>query len=363
MEKSLSTKSYTFKNPRPQNFPFPSGVIYYITKFSSSIEGHQKLQKTCKYFYGKNQILVFNSLIWSKDYAKWTTKKDFIIETEKISYKIWLYKCLNIEGSINKNVVGFLTEKIYYCDIYSLTVKDQNIGFNEYKFLTSSGKIQLLSFENITVKYDSNDDDEIVPFENIIEQLPNLVGLTCVYNNNFVKHFTLKTAQNLVKFPIFKHLKGCIIGGIPELLNIEYFCDFVKQKSNDDDEIVPFENIIEQLPNLVGLTCVYKNNFEKHFTLKTAQNLFKLPIFKHLKGCIIDGIPELLNIEYFCDFVKKHEANYLLRFLSTVSNGYKKEFRSVLAKNLIVYQKLSRTHIRIITNQKSLTAKILPNFA
>jgi hypothetical protein len=162
--------------PRRQSFSLPIGIIHSMKFKPLSQKGYQKLQQTCKYFCWGKRILIADNF-----YVKENSNDLLLLFLTRIDalspdllYKIWINRSLSFIIQNPSHVMTQLLNNVYRCDLVDLTVTNQVFTYDEYLMLTGSGSIKTFYFFNVTVKYS---DDKVVPFECLLEKLPNLVDL------------------------------------------------------------------------------------------------------------------------------------------------------------------------------------------
>uniref|UniRef100_A0AC34G9Q1 Uncharacterized protein n=1 Tax=Panagrolaimus sp. ES5 TaxID=591445 RepID=A0AC34G9Q1_9BILA len=175
-EEPTNPKIYIFKNFFQQDFSIPSGILHYITHSPTSCpKGYEKLQKSCKYFYLKKQLIVFSHLKWSGMQQTCRSQLNIIENFEASTYEIWLTNVLIIYGQNNQNFIDILMPKIYRSDISVLNIAYHDISFGDYKILVGNGNVKELNINDVMIT--NEDDGTIVPFESMLELLPNLYVL------------------------------------------------------------------------------------------------------------------------------------------------------------------------------------------
>uniref|UniRef100_A0AC34GMV4 Uncharacterized protein n=1 Tax=Panagrolaimus sp. ES5 TaxID=591445 RepID=A0AC34GMV4_9BILA len=164
--------TYTFKNPRPQEFSLPYPLMKYITMKSTSYKAWRKLITTCKYFYSKNPVIPIRNCQKSKynDYEwslSWTPRKYKLIDLrKKFCYKLWPHGHLEIADA----PYSILAPKVFRYDLTSIYVLSQTISYDEYQRLTSSKTLSCLMFFKVNVVHS---DGSLVAFDKLLENLPN----------------------------------------------------------------------------------------------------------------------------------------------------------------------------------------------
>uniref|UniRef100_A0AC35FCZ9 DUF3822 family protein n=1 Tax=Panagrolaimus sp. PS1159 TaxID=55785 RepID=A0AC35FCZ9_9BILA len=219
-------KIWIFKNFIKQNFSLPSGIIYYITHTPSSSKGYQKLQQTCKYYYFKKQLIIFDNFKWSA-MQKACRNHMYLIDLENSAYKIWLTKELTIYGQNDEDFITSLMPRIYKSNISTLKLCYHNISFKDYKILSENVHYLTIN-DSMIVK----DDGTFLPLEEMIELLPKLYYLFCSFSSNNELFYTSQTAKKLTELSQFLSLNKVFFYGVSALFNPIHFCQFVENYEN-----------------------------------------------------------------------------------------------------------------------------------
>uniref|UniRef100_A0A914YZU4 Uncharacterized protein n=1 Tax=Panagrolaimus superbus TaxID=310955 RepID=A0A914YZU4_9BILA len=192
-----------FKNIEIPLFPFPKTVMNYI--FANGKPRHyKKLNKTCKYIFIKYQRNCVDWIHLQEDYVyydedpepkpvferyKFLTRfeKDFALLPSNLMFSSALE--LNRATTI---LYKTLMPKIVICNIGSLTMmRSADFLYDDFKFLTNSGRIQTLNLYDTKIIYPNGDPVEI---ENILAKVINAWFITL----NPV-HITQNTMKNLLE--------------------------------------------------------------------------------------------------------------------------------------------------------------------
>uniref|UniRef100_A0A914P5H1 Uncharacterized protein n=1 Tax=Panagrolaimus davidi TaxID=227884 RepID=A0A914P5H1_9BILA len=175
---NIKSKASTFSSKRDQfystcfrqNFSLPNNIIYYISKNLKSAKLHQKMIRSCKYFFIKNPIIVINSKLYFHDENQWEVELK-LYDISKVTYKFWITdylfigpQYLKINQTMDKNIVSPIIPKLYKSAPKYLTLCNQNIFFHDLSFFILSA--EKICFTDVCVK---NDDDSNVAVENIVE--------------------------------------------------------------------------------------------------------------------------------------------------------------------------------------------------
>lgn len=187
-----SNLNYSLETPRRQLFSFPFYLIAYLLDACKSPEVLQKLQKSCKHFLSKKNIIVVDYRV------KWNPKKSFYYtnhryDTKEIifkkTFKLWFSNYLQIDGHAP-------LDYIYRCDLRVLSVLKGDWTYKEIELLLNGGRIQDLTLDHLNIKYD---DGTPVTLDHIVTKCPKIRKL--VYSN-LCETFSSNTYEklNLLKF-------------------------------------------------------------------------------------------------------------------------------------------------------------------
>uniref|UniRef100_A0AC34FCT7 Uncharacterized protein n=1 Tax=Panagrolaimus sp. ES5 TaxID=591445 RepID=A0AC34FCT7_9BILA len=161
----------------PPESDFPSDVLKWAKK-NAAPKMALKLMQICKYF--QFPYFVINTL--EGNYGGWRYRQEDSysyrnIDIKNLSKKLWVTRKL---GFWNNNVLIPLLPKIAVSDFYFLSLKNQNITFNEFKFLTAAGNVTEVFLYDSLIKDES---DHNVPLEDILECLPKIEKLRMYAHN------------------------------------------------------------------------------------------------------------------------------------------------------------------------------------
>uniref|UniRef100_A0AC34F884 Uncharacterized protein n=1 Tax=Panagrolaimus sp. ES5 TaxID=591445 RepID=A0AC34F884_9BILA len=204
-----------------------------------------KLQMSCKELYFKKEILYCHRLsireiqntIYSGNALMISSKAlqtmDLLNYHLVNSLDVMLFQGFN--GS-NPTILSTLLSKIQFCSIRYLTVYNQNITFEEFKFLASS--LEHIFLKNVSI---TKNDGTNASIEEIIEHLPSASDLTL--NMSF-------TSDQNIKISIFKRVakfKQLTLSNLP-YLDVEDFAAFVMKNAEsvislDIRFVDPFEGL------------------------------------------------------------------------------------------------------------------------
>uniref|UniRef100_A0AC34FLZ3 Uncharacterized protein n=1 Tax=Panagrolaimus sp. ES5 TaxID=591445 RepID=A0AC34FLZ3_9BILA len=160
-----------------QHFALPESIMYYMAMNPSSAEVYKKLIQTSKYFFEKNPILVAEDIcniygvteicsnIECRGFGVCCVK----IDLKKISSKFWFTNGLYLHDNDTQYSFSMLCSKIYRCENSILTLYNQHLMYDEFKFLASSATNVTLGNVKIT-----NNDGSTVMLEKILEAVPKI---------------------------------------------------------------------------------------------------------------------------------------------------------------------------------------------
>jgi hypothetical protein len=221
------TISISLTKPLPQNFSLPSGIIYYIKQTPIATDSsYQKILQTCKFFITGNHVLTVGNFYIKEE------SNDIMLDyltrinalSENLIFKLWLKRSLDI--IVNIDIMTKFLKNIYRCNLMDITISHQSFSFNDYLMLIDGGAIKELSLYNNVIKYDNG---KMVPFEDLMQQVPNVIMFKCSYTQTPQSAFNSKTAEKLTALPKFEHLKYLKIYDIYPKFNAIHFCDFIKK--------------------------------------------------------------------------------------------------------------------------------------
>uniref|UniRef100_A0A914Q860 Uncharacterized protein n=1 Tax=Panagrolaimus davidi TaxID=227884 RepID=A0A914Q860_9BILA len=280
------TKHLHFKEPFcRQNWLFRDSLINYITKNPSNSKAWQKLIQSCKYFFAKNPVFVFDKLEYKS--KKWMvslneTKKR--IDFTKILIKLWITDKFNASNGPQKSVLSIIP-KLYKCDAKYLSLMNDVIPYKDFLFLSSN--LEQIVFHNIIVK---NENDEIIPFEKLFAVLPKIKECY-FYNNLTCSSITTNTVKELLKMPHFSKINRDLYY-IPEEFDIETFFRYLRKNKHSTfylrfrsgisetyknrleaivDEILSIENHDYKIPNIYFIDLP-NEKWKKLHTIFFSQN-------------------------------------------------------------------------------------------
>uniref|UniRef100_A0AC34FUH7 Uncharacterized protein n=1 Tax=Panagrolaimus sp. ES5 TaxID=591445 RepID=A0AC34FUH7_9BILA len=212
---------YTFRNPRLQDFSLQYPILKYI------YQNHviwKKLIKTCKFFFSSNRVYPVGHLR-ALGNSKWEADNE-IFDSNHSFCKLWLHNALFVSLSPEfPHELSSLIPKIQKCDLRVLQLDNQNLSWDEYQFLTTSGTIEWLDFGKFSVKYS---DDKVVAFDKLLKNFKDMRKI-CVRNcSNCSSMFELDTVKNMVqilsRFPKLRYLS---LGDLPGTFDFASITDFL----------------------------------------------------------------------------------------------------------------------------------------
>uniref|UniRef100_A0AC35F9W6 F-box domain-containing protein n=1 Tax=Panagrolaimus sp. PS1159 TaxID=55785 RepID=A0AC35F9W6_9BILA len=195
---SISTSDpplYSFKHPYPQCFSLPFDVIKYMIKNCKSAKVWKKLIMTCKHFYSKNPVFPVKHLHVYPDSKCEADEEKF--NSSKFIPKFWVYDSFNYHAS-NFSNSKLEIPKIFKFDLRSLIMFDQNLTFNDYQKLTSSGSLKSIILYFCKIQ---NSDGTIVTVDKLLENLKHLEEFKFIDFNPLM--FQSDTVKKMVQ-----HLNG-----------------------------------------------------------------------------------------------------------------------------------------------------------
>lgn len=174
-----SDSEYTLTTPYPQQFSLPPNLIYHITQYPCSFQVHQKLQKTCKYFYSKNPVIVVETVSGKPERISFgptgCQAESYTEETFNPSFKIWVTEIMTFENYHGDPFdVKDVFRKIFRYEVDRLCLRRLNLSFDELTLFASSPRIHSIWFDKLHVQYANGD---TVPLEKIIELFPGATSL------------------------------------------------------------------------------------------------------------------------------------------------------------------------------------------
>uniref|UniRef100_A0A914PQV0 Uncharacterized protein n=1 Tax=Panagrolaimus davidi TaxID=227884 RepID=A0A914PQV0_9BILA len=217
-----------------QNWLFRDSLINYITKSPSNSKAWQKLIQSCKYFFAKNPVFVFDKLEYKS--KKWMvslneTKKR--IDFTKILIKLWITDKFDISNDFNPPInVSLIIPKLYKVDAKYLRLVNVVISFKDFSFLSSNVLIIVLR-ENVI----KDSDDSIVPLEKLIAILPKIKIIDVYDKIHHSSCITKNTVKDVLKIPQFSKIDRFELFHIKETFDIETFFTYLKKNKHAKFEL------------------------------------------------------------------------------------------------------------------------------
>ena len=210
-----------------QTFALPEALVFYIAMNPPSPEVFNKLIQCCKYFWLKNPVITLYGFydvnkLWETREMNGFQNRPQKIHMENFKEKLWIHFNLDISDQLTQSAASSIVPRIYRCDLYLLRLSHQSLTFDEFQIFTSSAILEELHLRETTVK---NDDGSIVPIEQLIEPLPELIEFYYfnVSGDDGLQTITSETAANLNAIPHFHQIESFKMYEIPESFNIDAF--------------------------------------------------------------------------------------------------------------------------------------------
>uniref|UniRef100_A0A914YEP9 DUF38 domain-containing protein n=1 Tax=Panagrolaimus superbus TaxID=310955 RepID=A0A914YEP9_9BILA len=267
-----------------QDFSLPASIIYYMTKNPSTSKLYSKMIQSCKYFFEKNSILVVYRMhngthicSNSDEECQENDEKCCInLDLSKIKSKIWLTNELHILSD-SSNLLSLLRSKIYRSDITFLTIYEQRILFDDFKFFASSVTEVELRMVKIVHKNGS-----YVLLENILGAFPKIEKFTFAFNSN-ISVVTSSTLQNIINLQNLEFLHHFDFMCIPEIFDVKDFSDFIEYF---DDVFCFFEfkeNVSQEYKNQLDqlIDTIIESQIHGHVIWYPGQNPMKRKIMEN----------------------------------------------------------------------------------
>uniref|UniRef100_A0A914Q5N5 Uncharacterized protein n=1 Tax=Panagrolaimus davidi TaxID=227884 RepID=A0A914Q5N5_9BILA len=175
------TPVFVHGSSKRQNFALPKFTMDYILKNPKSHELWKKLIQTCKWFFDKNPIVVLPCLHCTDD------DDDVVITTCSGGYcddlcdrpvnfifkqfMLWITHQFDMKKECSIDAAKFLIPYIYKCDATAIRLVKQVLTFEEFLFLTDK-VVHLIYAPGL-----QTGDNIPVPFEKIVESLPNIKNI------------------------------------------------------------------------------------------------------------------------------------------------------------------------------------------
>ena len=226
------TQPITFDSYRRQYFSLPFGIISYITENPHSAEGLLKIQKTCKYFFAKNSIIVTDEEIY---HEKTGLHCFFNQKTYKAlpMGKYWfnnLTICDYDSFNLFKHFYRFNLQRLILCSSVFSDILD--MSFSELNFLLSGLNVKTFALQNVTIR---DEKGALVTIDRILAKLPNIIRFDHLENNQIFTNETFRTMNSLVFNSKFRQFQF-VIRFIQPDIDFSLLCDFIKRNSALDSE-------------------------------------------------------------------------------------------------------------------------------
>jgi hypothetical protein len=221
----------------PPSSNFPSDILKWM-KENSKPKTALKLMQICKYFqHPEFPYFVMRQLQGSVSYG-WRYQPLLFeiyenLDFESCQNKLWITEELHIFDNHKSKMLLSLLPKIAVCDVLILHLIVNNITFEQFKLLTAAGNVLELLLQETIIK---NENDEIIPLENIFDDLPNLHKLALSRSTNSFyshEHATSKIPSNLQTLQLHN---------ISETFNLEECFKFIQFNQQIHFYIHHFEN-------------------------------------------------------------------------------------------------------------------------
>uniref|UniRef100_A0A914P5M5 Uncharacterized protein n=1 Tax=Panagrolaimus davidi TaxID=227884 RepID=A0A914P5M5_9BILA len=200
-----------------QNFSMPDSVIFYVAKNPKTAELYLKMVKTCKYFFIKNPIIIFDSL---DNYpGKWRVNEK-PLDLTKYNCQYWITDKINASAYVfvDKNIFSPIIPKLYRCDAKSLFLYFQVVSFIELSLLISSA--EKIDFHTVIVKKC----DAVIPLEDIVA-----IAVNAKYVTVTKPTITSKTMKKLTELSHFLKLDNFELYDLCEVFDIDAFYFYMKK--------------------------------------------------------------------------------------------------------------------------------------
>lgn len=158
-------------NPR-QEWPLPYFMICYITENPLTAKVYQKLIQSCKHFFIKNPIIVFEHLFLNpeENYA-FLNHFGRPFNMENALCKLWMtdkFNCSVFALITPSYRTSLIIPQIFRCDAKVVRLSNQEISYNEFLFLSSN--VEKIGLYYTPVKYE---DGTNVPLEKLVKHVLN----------------------------------------------------------------------------------------------------------------------------------------------------------------------------------------------
>uniref|UniRef100_A0A914Q7S5 Uncharacterized protein n=1 Tax=Panagrolaimus davidi TaxID=227884 RepID=A0A914Q7S5_9BILA len=222
---------FTFVSPRIQEFSLPSNLIYFINRNTKNAKILEKLQKTCKYLFAKNKVVIIKDA-WFSD-KNWSTNHHLnqtLGKLENFNAKIWIMGNLSVSRWFdpNSNLNKILCSKIYYNEITSFEIQCAILYLSEFEILTSSKALKVIGL-HLSVILDKNDKN--VSIDEILKRVSNISEFIYQKSKEFAPEtieLTNQTLKNMTSILNGNRLNVLCIYRLSPTFDPNLFFDFIK---------------------------------------------------------------------------------------------------------------------------------------
>uniref|UniRef100_A0A914QR31 Uncharacterized protein n=1 Tax=Panagrolaimus davidi TaxID=227884 RepID=A0A914QR31_9BILA len=214
----------------PSKSDFPADILKYMKKNATEKEA-LKLMKTNKYFIRKKCPFVYfgDSVRLTQNFVY-----QLLSPSNDMNYRIEeLPNNLGISGELfiqHENLISQFISKCVTCDLKSLFFsnhywyKNKIISYDDFKFLTSSGRLEILNLGPTIV---TSNNGEIIPYESLLDYTPALRYLSLNYNQN------LQLSQKFIEKICSSNMEVFGVYQLPENFGRKAFlANLAKKKPN-----------------------------------------------------------------------------------------------------------------------------------
>uniref|UniRef100_A0A914R020 Uncharacterized protein n=1 Tax=Panagrolaimus davidi TaxID=227884 RepID=A0A914R020_9BILA len=191
----------------PPKSDFPADILKFMKKNATEKQA-LKLMKTNKYFIREKCPFIYfdDYFVLTQNFVHQThsTPKAMYYRIEELPNNLGICGTLHIQ---HENLLSHFISKCVMFDLKCLNfnwTKNVKISYNDFKVLTSSGRLEKLDLGPTIV---TSKNGEIIPYESLLNHTPALRRLCLEYNHylKFSQKFIEKIcASNLEKFEVFK---------------------------------------------------------------------------------------------------------------------------------------------------------------
>uniref|UniRef100_A0A914PV17 Uncharacterized protein n=1 Tax=Panagrolaimus davidi TaxID=227884 RepID=A0A914PV17_9BILA len=214
----------------PPASDFPADILKYMKKNVTEKQA-LKLMKTNKYFIREKCPFIYfgDYVLLTQNYVHQAFSPPNVMNytIKELPHNLGISGRLNIR---KENLLSQFISKCVTCDLKWLIFINNNwwkiekISYDDFKVLTSTGRLEKLDLGKTTV---TSNNGEIIPYESLLDHTPALHYLCLEYNENLKlsqKFIEKICASNLEKLEVFK---------LPEYFKREAFlANMAKKKPN-----------------------------------------------------------------------------------------------------------------------------------